>query len=220
MAPRFVLLRLYSSWSVSVRKSVPRFRANGSVEESTRTSRLESRSPGSPAPFSALRWLLRSAFSRCLSCRERSFWRLVKLERPLPDIHTSKGTLVLRTGSGPRDYAASSLALNGNLPARFARLPGVPAIIVAASAITASATAASGTPKAAPARAAAAAAFLFRARLVDLHRTAAQITAIQGRDGLVGCAGIRHFHKREPARTPGITIRYNADSLDCAVRLE
>src|SRR5882762_6577562 len=219
MAPRFVLLRLYSSWSVSVRKSVPRFRANGSVEESTRTSRLESRSPGSPAPFSALRWLLRSAFSRCLSCRERSFWRLVKLERPLPDIHTSKGTLVLRTWFGPRDYAAVIVGVNGNLPARIARLPGVPAIIVAASAITASATAASGTPKAASARAAAAA-FLFRARLVDLHRTAPQITAIQGRDGLVGCAGIRHFHTRERARAPGITIRYNADSLDCAVRLE
>src|SRR5262249_37896857 len=33
--------------------------------------------------FSCFRWLLRSALSRCLCCRVCSFWRFVKVDRPL-----------------------------------------------------------------------------------------------------------------------------------------
>jgi len=32
--------------------------------------------------LSSLRWLLRSAFSRCFCCRACSFWRLLNVDRP------------------------------------------------------------------------------------------------------------------------------------------
>src|SRR2546423_15711750 len=65
--------------------------AEGSIKES-------SRSWESPAGFSDFRWTLRSIFSRCLSCRERSFRRLLKLERLRPAMRTSTGDLCRRIG--------------------------------------------------------------------------------------------------------------------------
>ena len=66
--------------------------AEGSIKES-------SRSWESPAGFSDFRWTLRSIFSRCLSCRERSFRRLLKLERLRPAMRTSTGNCVAASAS-------------------------------------------------------------------------------------------------------------------------
>src|SRR5437870_2249398 len=74
--------------------------AEGSIKES-------SRSWESPAGFSDFRCTLRSIFSRCLSCRERSFRRLLKLERLRPAIRTSTGDLCRRIS---REYRAATVA--------------------------------------------------------------------------------------------------------------
>jgi hypothetical protein len=59
-----------------------------------------------------------------------------------------------------------------------------------------------------------------RLGLIDLQRPPAHLGAVQGRDGLICFRWIGHFHKGEASRAPGLTIRYDADPLDCAVRFE
>src|SRR5579863_5169608 len=54
---------------------------------SSRSSSFESLDV--PKGSSVLRWVRRSALSRCFCWRVCSFWRLVKLDRPLPGIPVS-----------------------------------------------------------------------------------------------------------------------------------
>src|SRR4029077_12225594 len=64
------------------------------------------------------------------------------------------------------------------------------------------------------------AALLFGTRFVHLHRASTQIAAVERGNRLAGCVGVGHFHERETARTPGLTIRDNADPFHGAVRFE
>ena len=58
---------------------------------SSKSSSLES--PGVPEG-SSLRWMRRSALSRCFCWRVCSFWRLVKLDRPRPGIPNLQSSIL------------------------------------------------------------------------------------------------------------------------------
>jgi hypothetical protein len=90
-------------------------------------------------------------------------------------------------------------------------LARVSAIIIPSAA---AATETLSTPSAAPGTVG------LRLRLIDGQGAASQFGSVQGRDGFVGFAGIRHFDKGKAARTPGFSISDNADFLNVAVRRE
>src|SRR5215470_6829832 len=73
-----------------------------------------------------------------------------------------------------------------NLPARFARLAWMAAIVVAPAAASTAKTMASAPGT-----------FRLRFGLVDGQRPSAQICAVERRDSLVGFTGIGHFHEPE-----------------------
>src|SRR5215467_10596018 len=95
------------------------------------------------------------------------------------------------------------------LPARFAGLPWVAAIIVAPTA--------SSTAKPV---ASAPGAFRFRFGLVDGQRSPTQICAVERGDGLVGFTGIGHFHKTKATRPTCIPVGHQCDPFDASVCLE
>src|SRR6266850_8151518 len=97
------------------------------------------------------------------------------------------------------------------LPARFARLARVAAVVVATAAAPTTATKAlSTTPWP----------IGLWFGLVDGQGSSAQIGSIQGCDRLVGLTGVRHFHKAETARTTRLPVGHKSDFLHGAVRLE
>jgi hypothetical protein len=99
------------------------------------------------------------------------------------------------------------------LPAWLARLACVTLIVIATTAAAAAAETLS------PASATAWR-IGFGFRFVNLQRATSQVCAIQGGDRLVGFSGISHFDKSKAAGAAGFTVRNNADTLDCAVRLK
>jgi hypothetical protein len=100
-----------------------------------------------------------------------------------------------------------------NLPARLAWLARMSLVIIASASPT--------TTAAKPLSAAAAlGAVCFRFRLVDGQRASAQLRSIQCRNGLLGLAGIGHFHKPETARPPGFPVSNDTHFFHRSVRLE
>src|SRR5712692_3338736 len=95
----------------------------------------------------------------------------------------------------------------GRLPARFARLTRMAAVVVASPATGALA-------------AWAAAALCFRPRLVHVQGAPAQLFAVERRNGFLSFSGIRHFDECKSSRTAGVAIGHNANLLDCAMRFE
>src|ERR1022692_4174203 len=186
---------------------------------SIRSSSLESLE--APNGSSVLRWLRRSALSRCFCWRVCSFWRLVKLDRPRPGIPVShcqflqiagcRPGISLQVQSSRHNRVSSLFCWLFVLPAGLAGLARV-ALVVVATAATSAAKTFSTT----------AAAWSIRLWFcfVDLQCSAAQFRAIQGSDRLVGFCRIGHFHKGKAPRTAGFTVRNDADLLDCAMRLK
>jgi hypothetical protein len=82
------------------------------------------------------------------------------------------------------------------------------------------ATVAAATAEALPTAAAAARGICFGLGFVDLQCPAAKLFSIQGRDCLIGFAGICHFDEGESAGATGFAIGYDAYALDCAMRLK
>src|SRR5512146_191267 len=78
------------------------------------------------------------------------------------------------------------------LPARLSRLTGMAAVIVASTAAT------SATEPAAALR--------FWASFVYGERTSARVAAVEGGDGSVSFAVVRHFDKPEAPRTAGVAV--------------
>src|SRR5215469_14926786 len=62
--------------------------------------------------------------------------------------------------------------------------------------------------------------FGFRPGFVHIDGAPAQLRAVESGDGFFSFFCVRHFHKREPARTPGFTIRQNAYTIYLPIRLE
>src|SRR2546430_15871886 len=94
------------------------------------------------------------------------------------------------------------------LPARFARLACMTAIVIAPATAAAKALAAAFWPVS------------LGLGFVDGQRSSAQIGSVQGRDGLIGLAGIRHLHKTETAGAACLPVRYEGDFFHSAVRLK
>jgi hypothetical protein len=99
------------------------------------------------------------------------------------------------------------------LPARFARLPGIPAIVVPSAPPAPAAKA--PTPASTPAWP-----IRLRLSLVDGQWPSAKVGSVQCRDRLIGFSRISHFYKRETARAPGISVRHQAHLFHRTVRLE
>lgn len=96
------------------------------------------------------------------------------------------------------------------LPAWFAGLSGVAAVVVPAAASAAATKALSTVPGP----------FGLRLGLVDLQGPSAELSSVQRRDGLVGFAGVRHFHKCEAARATGFAVSDEVDLFHRSVFLE
>src|ERR1035438_8205183 len=96
-------------------------------------------------------------------------------------------------------------------------LPAAPAAATTAAAATVTA-AISAT--AATVASAAASMLGFRARLVHVEGAAAHLRAVQCSDGFFSIFVAGHFHKAEPARTSGIAIRHDADSVHLSERFK
>src|SRR5262249_3941907 len=169
----------------------------------SRSSAISSTLPSTG--FSCLRWFLRSALSFCLCCRVCSFWRLVNVDRPLgiPIPHFLFAARRARPATSPGIFGVRKL------PARFARLPWMTAIIVSSSTASTTKTLASA-PRT----------FRLRFGLVDGQRSSAQIGAVESRNRLVGFTGVGHFNEPETTGAARIPIRHEGDLLDRAVCLE
>src|ERR1022692_1396533 len=59
-----------------------------------------------------------------------------------------------------------------------------------------------------------------RLRLVNLQRATAKLSSIQCCDSFIRFRRIGHLDKGEAPGAAGFTVRNNADTLDCAMRLE
>src|SRR5215471_10588543 len=57
-------------------------------------------------------------------------------------------------------------------------------------------------------------------RFVDVQRTSANLSAVQRGDGFVAFFRVAHFHEAETARSAGVPVGHNADSVDLSVCLE
>lgn len=60
----------------------------------------------------------------------------------------------------------------------------------------------------------------FRTRFIHIQRASSQIRTVEGIDGFVALFRVRHFHERKTARTSGLTIGQNTDTLYLSIRLE
>jgi hypothetical protein len=83
----------------------------------------------------------------------------------------------------------------------------------------ASTTASSGTSTATTAGSAGAALGL-GTRLVDIQCASAELFAIQSGDGLLGFCGVGHFYKCKPSGSAGVSVGYQADLIDFAMRFK
>src|SRR6202011_3407331 len=59
-----------------------------------------------------------------------------------------------------------------------------------------------------------------RFSFIDGQGAATQFGPIQRGDSLIGFAGIGHLHKSKTARAAGFAVRYQADFLNCTMRLK
>ena len=96
------------------------------------------------------------------------------------------------------------------LPAGFARLPRGFAIVLVGESATAAMTTAGASAVIT------AGAVAFRPGFVNLEVAAAELFAIEGRDGVGGFRIIWHFDKREPASPAGFAIGDNMNAPDLA----
>src|SRR5579872_915218 len=167
-----------------------------------------------PSGLSCLRCTRRSALSRCFCCRVCSFWRLVKVDRPL-GIHNSS-LVFIACGSRPHFHTSGCFRKQENLPARFARLACVPLIVVA----TASSAASTTTKLLSTTSAAAPGAVCLGLRFVDLQRASAQFGSVQRRDCFIRFGGVSHFHEPEAPGSACLPVGNDADFFHCTVSLE
>src|ERR1019366_1548652 len=58
-----------------------------------------------------------------------------------------------------------------------------------------------------------AAALGFRPSLVDIERTAIEISTVESRNGAVRFGGVRHFDERKSARAAGVAVGYEVDTI-------
>jgi hypothetical protein len=96
----------------------------------------------------------------------------------------------------------------------------LPAGLAALARSTTTTAAGTATATAATEAAATAAALGFRPSLVDIERTAIEIRTIEGRNRAVRFGGVRHFDERKTARTAGVTVGYQVDTVHLSVGLE
>jgi hypothetical protein len=99
---------------------------------------------------------------------------------------------------------------SGALPAGLAAL--------ARSATTT--TARTATTTASAEAAATAAALGFRPSLINIERTAIKICTIEGRNRAIRFSGVRHFDERKTARTAGVAVGYQVDTVHLSIRLK
>jgi hypothetical protein len=99
-----------------------------------------------------------------------------------------------------------------NLPARFARLPRMAAMVVAPTAASATKTLAAAATTPGP--------IGLWFGLVDGQRSSAQVGSVEGRDSFIGFTGIAHFDKPETTGAPRIPIGYECDFFDRAMCFE
>jgi hypothetical protein len=60
----------------------------------------------------------------------------------------------------------------------------------------------------------------FRTRFVDVQAPAAQLAAIECRDGLLGLIVVRHLHERKTPRSARIPVRHDTDAFHCPVDIK
>src|SRR5450759_4233067 len=100
----------------------------------------------------------------------------------------------------------------GALPARLAALArSTTTTTTAGTATTAATTEAAATT---------AAALGFRPSLVDVERTAIEISTIERRNRAVRFGGVRHFDERKTARASGVAVGYEVDTVHLSVGLK
>ena len=99
---------------------------------------------------------------------------------------------------------------SGALPAGLAAL--------ARSATTT--TARTATTTASAEAATTAAALGFRPSLINIERTAIKISTIERRNCAIRFSGVRHFNERKTARTAGVTVGYQVDTVHLSVWLK
>src|ERR1017187_4417438 len=99
----------------------------------------------------------------------------------------------------------------GALPAGLAALAGSPTATTAGTATATPTTEAAATT---------AAALGFRPSLVNIERTAIEISTIEGRNGAVRFGGVRHFDERKSAGAAGVAVGYEVDTIHLSVGLE
>jgi hypothetical protein len=100
----------------------------------------------------------------------------------------------------------------GALPAGFAAL--------ARSTTTTTSAGTATTTAATEAAATTAAALGFGPSLVDIERTAIEISSIERRNRAVRFGGVRHFDERKTARAAGVAVGYEVDTVHLSVGLK
>lgn len=123
---------------------------------------------------------------------------------------------VQRGWPGAGDEGQRQESTTVRLPARFARLARMPAVVVAGAATPPSAGGRT-TPASASTEATA---LRTRTSLVHVQRATAHGAAVDGGDGGFRLVVIVHFHESEAARTAGIAIGHDADAPNTAVRFK
>jgi hypothetical protein len=109
------------------------------------------------------------------------------------------------------------------LPAWFARLAGMPLIVVTSAAATRTpASARTATTAGTPAAAGSArtAAIGLGTRFVNVQCPSAELFPVEGSNGFLGLGGVGHFYKCKSSRTTRVTISDHADLIDLAMRLK
>src|ERR1019366_2354383 len=99
----------------------------------------------------------------------------------------------------------------GVLPAGLAALARSTTATTAGTATATPTTKAPATP---------AAALGFRPSLVDIERTAIEISTVESRNGAVRFGGVRHFDERKSARAAGVAVGYEVDTIHLSVGLK
>src|SRR5579884_469788 len=102
------------------------------------------------------------------------------------------------------------------LPAWFARLTSVAAIVVGVAA----AAPLAAPPAEAAARRSPRTALRPRPCFIDIERASAERASVDGRDRRLGLLVVPHLHERKTAGAPGIAIGDDADAIHRSIRLE
>jgi hypothetical protein len=108
--------------------------------------------------------------------------------------------------------AATTTAFTATTTAATARASAASATAKAAPTSATTAKASSTTPAAGTVR--------LRLRLINLQSASLEFGSVQRGDGLLGFAGISHFHERKATRAAGFPIRDHADLFHGSVGLE